>query len=217
MYQISQFVPQRSLPYEFTQIIGPSSKTMTKNTQGEHNSRTNTVLIGERGLAQLCDSKKIARIRQLSYSGFIHAVQIHDPLVRTPCPDEKLASSLGFNYFHYLQDPEKASQSYMIAALHPHAPSITISMPAIIQSKLGDHMTSTYLRYERYTQLTSQAEATGLNLSTQTQLYAQINRSLQKAIDEYLSSLQEKVSNTTTLPSLVALEIQKCQTKKESI
>jgi hypothetical protein len=96
-------------------------------------TRQNTIKIGEEAIDYECDRNKINKIAKLSYQEFLNAITDKNPDYRYPCYSDDLPHALAFNYYYYIDDPKNASLYYMVASFHDNTPSITLSMPAIIQ------------------------------------------------------------------------------------
>lgn len=146
---LTDLSPHWIAPYLFGSMMGPSSNKEKAN-QSDKISRYNSISLGESGIEYFCDQEKIEKIKDLTYSEFIQAHEEKRSDLRSPCQDYRLPHSLAFNYFYYTNNTEKSSLYYMIAAFHDDVPSITLSMPAIIRSRNGDHMTSANLWYDKF-------------------------------------------------------------------
>ncbi len=142
LFTITTLDPHRSSIYSFAVLMWPAPKRsyspMTKKEQDLTTiTRSNTIIIGEQWIRMTCDMGKIQAIKSLSSSAFMTAVSIKDPHYREPCPDYRLPQMLAFDYYHYLDDYEKAIDYYKIAAMHDDVPTIALSMPAIIARQYG--------------------------------------------------------------------------------
>lgn len=142
------YKPSWLYPYQFLQFVGPSSVRSTDQVAAAQTWH-NTVQLGEQGIRYSCDTDKIERIAQLNYEEFIEAIETKDERYRYPCTNDELAHTLAFNYYYYLKDTTKASLYYMVASFHDEVPLITLSMPAIMMGRDGNHKTSAFLRYNR--------------------------------------------------------------------
>ncbi len=145
---INNLNPKRWYPYLFIQYIWPSKKN-DSNNETTILTRKNTVKIGEEWINYQCDRNKINKISQLNYQEFLDAISNKKSEYRYPCKSDELAHALAFNYYHYMNDPIKSSLYYMVASFHDETPSITLSMPAIIQWREGNNKISAFLWYDK--------------------------------------------------------------------
>lgn len=145
---INNLNPKRWYPYLFAQYIWPSKKN-DSNSDITKLTRENTIKIGEEGIDYQCDRNKINKIATLDYQKFLDAIADKNPEYRYPCKSDELAHALAFNYYHYMDNPIKSSLYYMVASFHDETPSITLSMPAIIQWREWNNKISAFLRYDK--------------------------------------------------------------------
>lgn len=204
--------PNRDYPYLFAQYIGPSSKN-SNSTWLSYITRENTARIGEQRIEYNCDINKIEKIKKLDYKSFIKAIETHDNKYRYPCKNWDLVHALAFNYYYYLQNSEKASLYYMVASFHDNIPLMTLSMPAIIIWREGNHKTSAYLRYDRLQSAYNQIKQTS-NIDEQNNIQSLIDKSLKEMISEYslyiinqsMKSAEKDNISTDCLHSLSCLQ-----------
>jgi hypothetical protein len=89
-------------PYVFAELLGPSHKKDTPNIEKAKITWENTKIIGEKGIQYTCDKVKLEKIKDLTYSEFLIAIEKKDQSLRSPCQDYRLPHNLAFNYFQYL-------------------------------------------------------------------------------------------------------------------
>lgn len=214
--KITHYLSDRNYPYLFAQYIWPSSKNNTTNTGDNKITRDNTINIGEQGIWYSCDMDKIRKISTLDYKSFIQAVEYKNPNYRYPCDNGDLAHALAFNYYYYLHDTAKASLYYMIASFHDNTPLITLSMPAIILWREGNHKTSSFLRYDRlhtaYKQLKDNK-----NSDEQDNIQTTIDKSLKEMVSEYSLHIIDQamlLAEKDSLPPSCLHSLSCLQTKK---
>lgn len=101
---------------------------------------------GEQGIQKLCDQQTVQKIQNRDDSIFLKELKNKT----NPCKTYHLPYQLAFNYLYYMRDLNKAQKYFMLAALHHDAPPIASQMPAIIQTRGGDHQLAALMRIERY-------------------------------------------------------------------
>jgi hypothetical protein len=153
LYRTSPYKPDRAASYILGATLGPAAASLSWESWAS-TSYTNTHILWDEWLQNICDNKKIAYIQTLSYTGWLSAYAARDVRMINPCTDYRLANMLGFVSMNHLQDSNLAYKYYLIAASHTGTPTITQSMPALVYQQLGDHRTSFYLRYDQIMQPT---------------------------------------------------------------
>lgn len=184
-HDIHSLDPHRRYPHLFAQYIWPSTKKDSTNTGLAHITRSNTIKLGEEGIRYSCDMNKIEKISHLTYSEFLQALNDHNPEYRYPCNTDDLAHALAFNYYHYLKDTKKSSLYYMVASFHDHTPSITVSMPAIIQWKDGNNKISAFLWYDRLQNNYKELKKTDLPDDKRKQIEDTVKTAIKKMSTEF--------------------------------
>jgi len=120
--------PWRHHPYIFSQRILPIDKENPKyNAIEKQYSRQKTTEIWEKGIVYTClqsDSTK-------------------------KCTNFELPQNLAFNYFYYLNNPEKAIKYYKIASAQTWATKNISNMEIIIMGKSWNHAKSANLRFAK--------------------------------------------------------------------
>jgi len=155
LQKVTNLNPYRDFPYIFAQLIVPTNK----ENQWARQFWIDAANFGEQWIYYLCDQNQ------------------------TKCTNFRLPSSLGFTYFYYLQQRQKAIEYYKLAANSPQAPSITSQMPAMIAGRFGQHLVSASMWSEKIESTTN----------TEEQIFF-----LNKALMEYtLFLISESYNNQT--------------------
>lgn len=178
--------PHRYYPYILIQYLwNPSSQT--KDLTWANISYNNVIHLGEKGIKNYCDSEKIQKIENLTYSEFITAIYEKNPEYRKPCKEWwELVHTVAFNYFYYLHDSISSIKYYKVASFHDDVPAITISMPALIEGKEWNNKISAYLWYDNYQRnLLQYTSDKKLEQDEITNLESTMEKAIQKMIVEY--------------------------------
>lgn len=181
---INNLNPKRWYPYLFTQYIWPSKKN-DLNNETTKITRENTIKIWENGISYQCDKDKIDKISTLTYQEFLDAIADKKSEYRYPCKSDELAHALAFNYYYYMDNPIKSSLYYMVASFHDETPSITLSMPAIIQWREWNNKISSFLWYDKLNKHYKDIKKTDLPNDKRIKIEWDIDTALKKMISEF--------------------------------
>lgn len=118
--------PYRATPYTYSQIFVPISTQADIKQSTKQQSWEQAVLLWSQWVRRLCDSQKIKKIWHISDSVFAQMVSsgvLHeDSSITRPCPNYLLPSAVGFTYFFYIKDRQKAIFYYKLASFDPDIP-----------------------------------------------------------------------------------------------
>ena len=94
------------------------------------------VKLGEKGIRNLCDAKKVA-----AASGASDPYALaDDPAVAEPCGEHDVVPYyLAFISYRYLKDQAAAARWYRVTAAHKAAPGAARYMALLMQGRAGDH------------------------------------------------------------------------------
>lgn len=183
--QVYDHIPHWYKPYHTLQFLAlDQHHTETNKSQAHKSFWDNVIKLGEQGITYHCDQEKLSLIKHLTTEEFMKIVQQYPEPYRDPCTDHELPQILAFNHYK-LGNFEQAIFYYKVAAFHHSAPRITAMMPAILNSKQGDHKTSSYLRYTLLLAEIQRGEK-NLNPDEMERRDETINKSKQKVVSEYL-------------------------------
>lgn len=196
--EITNLNPRRRYPYLFSQYIWPSTSKEYPNKDEMKLTRKNTILLWEQGISYSCDRKKIDKISQLNYQEFLQAIQEKNPEYWYPCNNDELAHALAFNYYHYLDDVKNSSLYYMVASFHDDTPSITLSMPAIIQWREGNNKISAFLWYDKLQKHYKELQKGDLEEDKRQKIELQIDMAIERTVSELSLHILTKASELST-------------------
>ncbi len=138
--------------YEFWQLLLPASKSyrgdLDKNLTWE-----NTIKLWEKWIFFNCNQEKIKNILTLKDEEYMKLAYNKTWKLykknKNPCSDKTIASSLWFNYFHYIKNLEKTVKYYKIAWFDETALPWTIWMVSVANGILWKHEKAIYMLIQR--------------------------------------------------------------------
>jgi hypothetical protein len=127
---ITDIDPRMTSAYTLGQTLLP---TLPGSDAASDEHLAAAIALGHKGLANLCDARKLALIARRS-----DIPQPADPEVRDPCATPWIALYLGYDYYFYADEPEKALEYYKIAAAHSDAPPGVRTLATTMAADAGD-------------------------------------------------------------------------------
>lgn len=192
LLNISSLSPYWSYPYIFGQLMIPIQKNEDNIvTEKQKISRNNAAKYGEMGIKYNCEKEYITNLKDMSESEFEERVNINNG---SACSNFQLPQSIGFTYFYYVNNLDRAILNYKLAALSENSPEISKNMPALIAGKLWEHIKSATIWYEKFLTSSKDLEETN-KINQQEKILEKMEYYIKKATFELTLDIITNANN----------------------
>ncbi len=134
---VTDLSPRLVIAYTLPQTLLPNvnvgREAIDEGRQERHIDQS--IALGEKGTANTCDPEKLENIR---ISDSI-AGAVDDPDRRNPCDSYRIPALLGYTYYFYREDFERAITAYKIASAHDDAPFGIRTLASTLSARTGEY------------------------------------------------------------------------------
>ncbi len=133
---VTDLSPHFTYPYQIGLLLLPeTNERYEKTTKQEQKKHVQEAIhLGEKGITQNCDLRKIEQIRK----EYDLQKLFNNPALANPCTDPMIPYYLAYASYWNNNNPEQASFWYKVAGVHDTGPKGSQIMSAIMQGKTGN-------------------------------------------------------------------------------
>lgn len=136
---ISALSPYWSDPYRIALLIWPINKSSQTDETIKAQTRRDSYTYAISWTQFLCNTTKLNAIRSITLSELDEALASrHETNLINPCLDKTIPYYLGFNAFHFLGNPQEASQWYSISAFDENPIPMAGSMASTVLTQTNN-------------------------------------------------------------------------------